>query len=290
MVRIESVGRKGVYDGCVGSAPTRTYEIDAGGGIHLLGEASGLTSASAALPPGSYTSFRTYGGRSVVRIDQHFRRLEESSPIPGDVARIDPARTRRGLAAALDATGFPESRLRLTFAPARLFVSVEPFSPLPPALYEEGVAGSILPLHREDPHRKDTRFIATADRAYRELPPGIHEGLLVADDGSILEGLSSNFFAVLDGRLRTEEARALLGVTRALVLEVAREHLPIDQTAVRQRELPRASEAFITSVSREILPLVRIDGQAIGAGGPGPVTRALREGFAALVEREAERL
>jgi branched-chain amino acid aminotransferase len=267
----------------------RTYEIEAGA-IRPMGESPGLSHASAALPAGSYTSFRTYGDRRVVRIHQHLRRLEESSPVQGDVARLDHARTRRGLAAALDATGFPESRLRLTFAAPRVFVSLEPFSPLPAALYAEGVAGSLLPLHRDDPHRKDTRFIATADRAYRELPPGTHEGLLTAEDGSILEGLSSNFFAVLDGRLRTEEARALQGVTRALVLEVARGHLPIQLVAVRREDLPRVREAFITSVSREILPLVRVDGRAIGDGQPGPKTRALREDFAALVEREAEEI
>ena len=277
------------YDGLVAGGPSRTYEIEASG-IRLVAETAGLSHASAALPPGAYTTLRTYGGRSVVRLPQHFRRLEESSPAQGEIARLDHARTRRGLAAALDATGFPESRLRLTFAAPRVFVSVEPFSPLPAALYAEGVAGSLLPLHRDDPHRKDTRFIATADRAYRELPPGVHEGLLTAEDGSILEGLSSNFFAVLDGRLRTEEARALLGVTRALVLEVAGGHLPIQLVAVRREELPRISEAFITSVSREILPLVEIDGQAIGDGRPGPATRALREGFAALVEREAEEI
>ncbi len=267
----------------------QTYEIDAGG-IHRLGEASGLTSASAALPSGAYTSLRTYGRRGIVRLDQHLRRLEESIALQGGAARLDPSRVRRGLGAALDATGFAESRLRLTFAPPRVFVSLEPFQSLPAALYEEGVAGQTLPIHRDNPRSKDTHFIATADRAYRELPPGVHEGLLVAEDGSILEGLTSNFFAILDGRLRTEEARVLLGVTRALVLEVARPRVPIDLRPVRRDELSVVSEAFITSVSREILPVVRIDGQALGDGRPGPLTRALREGFAALVEREAEEI
>lgn len=271
----------------MGNGPARTYEIDAGG-LRPLGEAAGLTSASAALPAGAYTSFRTYGGRRVVRLAQHLRRLEESVALQGTAARLDPDGVRRGLAAALDATAFPESRLRLTFAPPLVFVSLEPFPPLPAALYEEGVAARTLPIHRDNPRSKDTHFIATADRAYRDLPPGIHEALLVAEDGSILEGLSSNFFAVLGGRLRTEEARVLLGVTRALVLEVARARLPVDLLPVRQGEVPAVSEAFITSVSREILPVVKIDGQTIGDGRPGPQTKTLREGFAALVEREAK--
>ena len=51
-------------------------------------------------------------------------------------------------------------------------------------------------MRRDNPHAKDTRFIATAQHAYGRLPAGVEEGLIVAADGAILEGLSSNFFAV----------------------------------------------------------------------------------------------
>jgi branched-chain amino acid aminotransferase len=145
-----------------------------------------------------------------------------------------------------------------------------------------------LSLHRENPHSKDTRFIATARSAQSALPEGAHEGLLVANDGSVLEGLSSNFFAVREGVLRTEEGRVLRGVTRALVLEMAADLLPVDLRAVRKDELGAVAEAFITSVSREVLPVVRIDGQPLGGGSPGPKTRALMAAFAALAQREAE--
>jgi branched-chain amino acid aminotransferase len=263
----------------------RTFEV-LSGSLRLLGEFPSLTAASAALPQGSYTSLRTYGGRRVLRLAQHIRRLEES--LPGGPVGLDSDALRRGLASALGATGFPESRIRLTFAPPRVFVSVEPFEPLPEALYEQGIAARTLGVRRDDPHRKDTHFIATAARAYRELPPGVQEGLLVAEDGSLLEGLTSNFFAVLGGRLRTEEARVLRGVTRSLVLEIARNLLPVDLLAIRRDELPAVSEAFVTSVSREVLPVVRIDERTIGEGRPGEKTRALREAFRALVEREAE--
>jgi branched-subunit amino acid aminotransferase/4-amino-4-deoxychorismate lyase len=194
------------------------------------------------------------------------------------------------IAAALGAAGHRESRVRLTFAPPRFFVSVESFEPLPEALYLEGVACVTLALRRENPHAKDTRFIATASRASGKLPEGVNEGLLVAEDESLLEGLSSNFFGVLNGVLHTEEDRVLLGVTRALVLEVAQGILPADRTAVRRQRLPELSEAFITSVSREVLPVARIDGQVIGEGRPGPKTRAIMQAFADLVRREARPL
>ena len=115
----------------------------------------------------------------------------------------------------------------MTFAPPELFASVEPFEPLPESLYEDGAWCVTVPLRREEPQAKDTRFLASAQGAYRDLPAGVHEGLLLGEDGALLEGLSSNFFAVVDGVLRTEDARALHGMTRALVLELARGVVPV---------------------------------------------------------------
>jgi len=80
----------------------------------------------------------------------------------------------------------------------------------------------------------------------------------------------------------------LLGVTRSLVLEVAAGMLPIVPVAVHVADLPRVRECFVTSVSREILPVVQIDDRLIGDGAPGPITRELMRRFEALVARESE--
>jgi branched-subunit amino acid aminotransferase/4-amino-4-deoxychorismate lyase len=93
---------------------------------------------------------------------------------------------------------------------------------------------------------------------------------------------------VQDDALHTEDDRVLPGITRALVLEVVDAQIPVARRAVRLDELPRLREAFITSASREVLPVVRIDGRAVGEGGVGPRTRAIMRRFAALTHREAE--
>jgi branched-chain amino acid aminotransferase len=266
-----------------------TYEAGPEG-LRLVGRHATLAVSSSELPEGAYTTLRTYGGRGVVRLDQHRRRLEESAALQGRPGTVDPAATRRAIARALDAACHPESRLRLTFAPPRLFVAIEPFAPQPERLFEEGVACVTLDVRRENPHAKDTRFIATAQGAYGRLPAGVEEGLILGDDGAILEGLSSNFFAVVDGVLRTEEERALAGVTRSLVLEVAEGLMPVERRAVPGRERPRVGEAFVTSVSREVLPVVRIDDRPVGDGRPGPKTKAIVRAFADLVRREVEAL
>jgi branched-chain amino acid aminotransferase len=266
-----------------------TYEATPAGAA-LLREDATLADASLSLPPGAYTTFRTYGGRAVVRLDAHLRRLEESIALQGRPAPLGAESARRALVAALRDADLPEARVRLTFSPPAFYVSVARFAPPPAVLYERGVACATLRFRRENPHAKDSRFVATVQEACGRLPPGVEEGLLVAEDGAILEGLSSNFFAVLEGALHTEDARALAGITRGLVLEVAHGRLPLVLRAATTSALGRVSEAFLTSVSREVLPVTRIDGEPVGSGRVGPHTLGIRAAFADLVRREAEDL
>jgi branched-subunit amino acid aminotransferase/4-amino-4-deoxychorismate lyase len=257
-------------------------------GLARLGSHASSREASRALPEGVYTTFRTYERDKVLRLGQHVGRLVESASLTGANAPLALPHVRNAVREALAATRHAESRVRLTFAPPRLFVTVEPFTPLPAKAYEDGVTCVTVPVRRENPHAKDTRFVATASDAYARLPPGVEEGLMVSEEGTVLEGLSSNFFAVRDGRLWTEEARVLAGVTRSLVLQVASGVLPVSRTGVALDA--RVEECFITSVSREVLPVVRVDDGAVGTGRPGPATRAIADRFADLVRREAERV
>lgn len=267
--------------------PATTFEFE---GDSLRGAGSGPTfqAATQSLPDGAYSTLRTYERDRVLRLGQHVARLNESIALQGSAGMLRGEVVRHAVARALAATGYAESRLRLTFAPPRFFVSVEPFVALPEALYRDGVACVTVPLHRTNPRAKDTRFAAQAATAYAALPAGIQEGLMVAGDGAILEGLSSNFFALTRGVLHTEEARVLLGVTRSLVLEVAREVVPVSAEAVLLVDLPSVREAFLTSVSRGILPVVQVDGTPVADGRPGPVSRDLTARFQALVGREAQ--
>jgi branched-chain amino acid aminotransferase len=254
----------------------------------VVGTDPDLAAASARLPPGAYTTLRTYGGDGIVRLDEHLARLEQSAALQGHPTRLERAQVRAALAAILRTTRHPESRLRLTVAPPELFVGIEPFEPLSQEMYDAGVWCVTVPLHRETPQAKDTRFIAAARDAYRRLPAGAHEGLIVDEDGVILEGLSSNFFALHRGRLRTEAGRALAGVTRSLVLELVAGRVTVELVPLRLEEVSEAAECFLTSVSREVLPVVRVDAAVVGEGRPGAFTRDLRSRFRARTTVEAD--
>jgi len=90
--------------------------------------------------------------------------------------------------------------------------------------------------------------------------------------------------------LRTEDARALHGTTRGFVLELARGLVPVSLEAVKKSELPRVAEVFLTSVSREVLGVVRVDGVTIGRGKPGPLAKELKRRYRARMRSLAEHL
>lgn len=101
------------------------------------------------------------------------------------------------------------------------------------------------------------------------------------EDGVVTEGSSSNAYIVTqDGTIVTRElSPALLpGITRAAVLRLAAEaQLRVEERPFTPDEAKTAAEAFVTAASAFVLPVVEIDGQPIGTGTPGPISRRLRE-------------
>ena len=102
---------------------------------------------------------------------------------------------------------------------------------------------------------------------------GADDAILVRD-GIAHEGTSSNLIAILDGTLTTspDSSQLLPGVTRNLVLRLATAaDIPINRRDIRVDELPQADEIWLTSSTREIAPVTRLNQQLIGNGTPGPV-------------------
>jgi D-alanine transaminase len=120
-----------------------------------------------------------------------------------------------------------------------------------------------------------------AKQAAREQ--GAREAWLVDAEGRITEGASSNAWIVSsDGRLVTRalDHHILRGITRTTLLDVARAHgLEVEERPFTTEEAYAAREAFVTSASQTVMPVVRINGHPVGDGRPGPLTRALRQDF-----------
>lgn len=102
----------------------------------------------------------------------------------------------------------------------------------------------------------------------------------MVEDGEVTEGTSNNAYIVKGGRIITRHlGREILhGITRAAVLRFAREaQMQVEERPFTIEEAQQADEAFITSASAFVMPVVEIDGKALGDGTPGPVAQRLRE-------------
>ncbi|EPX85200.1 Branched-chain amino acid aminotransferase/4-amino-4-deoxychorismate lyase [Rubellimicrobium thermophilum DSM 16684] len=100
------------------------------------------------------------------------------------------------------------------------------------------------------------------------------------EDGHVTEGTSNNAWIVTGGRIVTRHLgeEILAGITREAVLACAAEaQMVVEERPFTPAEALAAEEAFVTSATTFVLPVVRIDGQPVGAGVPGPIARRLRE-------------
>jgi D-alanine transaminase len=110
---------------------------------------------------------------------------------------------------------------------------------------------------------------------------GAYEAWMV-EEGKVTEGTSSNAYIVKDGKVitRGQSNSILAGCTRRAVFRLAKEKgVTIEERLFTPEEAYGADEAFLTSASNFVMPIVEIDGKRIGGGQPGPVTRKLREIF-----------
>lgn len=117
------------------------------------------------------------------------------------------------------------------------------------------------------------------------------DAILLSSHGHVAEGSAGNIFLVRDRELITPslEAEVLAGITRAVVLEMARaEKLPVVERIVHQNDLFHAEEVFLTSSVAEIVPVTRIGSHWVHLGQPGPVTREMIRAYRALVQRDAK--
>lgn len=161
--------------------------------------------------------------------------------------------------------------------PPTVYVSVSPFQP-PDAVRARGARVITCPdLRWARCDLKTVNLLPNAMAKQRAVEMGADEAVLLRE-GVVMEGSASNVFAVLDGVVRTHPlgTRILGGITRELVLEAAASlDLPVAEVPVLADELPRCSELFLTSTTNDVMPIVLVDGRAVGCGRPGEIARRL---------------
>lgn len=272
------------------------WQLENDGSKELLSiEAASMDDVTRQLPAGVYTTFRTYHKTKVLHLEEHFSRLEESATLLGKRIQISRLFIRESIRAAILLQHDQEHRVRINIdlqdKPGTLYIIIEPLVVLPSKAYRDGVQVIFSHLHRENPTAKSTAFVQMADVERKRLLDGVNEALMVDPDGNILEGLSSNFFGIHNNTLFTAEEGVLKGITRSQVLRCAESAgILVVRKPVNVKDLPLLTEAFITSASRGVLPLVQIETTRIGNGKPGRITRAIENLFNQMIEGEIEEI
>ena len=162
-------------------------------------------------------------------------------------------------------------------------IIVKPLAEPPASVYEQGVMVSLVPVMRNHPQSvnpaiKSNNLLNNALAVQHAIAHGGFEALMRNHRGDLCECAQSNFFVVTNDVLRTPplEAGLLAGITRAFVLELA---AALGYTAreetIAESDLATADEMFLTSSTKEIVPVVKVDARVIGPGHPGPITQAL---------------
>jgi branched-chain amino acid aminotransferase len=202
----------------------------------------------------------------------------------------------------LDANGVREGRLRVTVtggpsplgsergdaAPTVLVAAAE-LTPWPPAEVvatvpwarnERGATAGLKTIS----YAENVRALAHAHEH------GASEAIFCNTRGELCEATGSNVFVVIDEVAITppEDSGCLLGVTRALVLELGRQHgVAVEERVLAPETLTHAHEAFLTSTTREVQPIARVDDHDLPSA-PGPVTQRLAARFGELVARDLD--
>ena len=267
--------------------PIPTYILSDAAGEHARLEpapftAYSLPEAVAHEPTGVYTVARTFKGDHALLLDAHLDRLEQSAQLVGIPLALDRARLRAALRDLLHQAGFPDAKFRITVPqsdPGQIYLSLEPLVPVPAEVLQQGAHVITSPFVRPDPVAKRTDWMDMRRPVQEKLGNGVYEAVLVSAEGRLLEGLSTNFYGVLAGELRTAGSGILEGITRKAVLQIAPEVVPVRLDALHRDDVPHLTEAFLTSSGRGVVPVVQVDDVVIGDGSVGPLTRAIGERY-----------
>ncbi len=241
-----------------------------------------------------FETFRTYDGRAHA-LDRHLARLVRSAaavemalPVAIDVladevrslvCATDQALRVRLMVTRGDAAGLAET------GPARRVMLGYRFEPHPDDHYTAGVPVRLVEGGRFLAGAKAGSYLLSVLATREARAKGGYEAILVEDlgpGGQVWEGATSNVFAVVDGVLRTASTGVLPGVTRGIVLELAAElGLTVAEGPLRVADLRAASEVFLTSATRELMPVRLLDEQPLS---PGRVQAALHERYRATLQ------
>jgi branched-chain amino acid aminotransferase len=258
---------------------------------------------------GVFEGIRAYHGR-VFKLKEHIDRLYCSAQAILLSVPLSPAAMTEAVLATCRQNRIRDGYIRLVVTrgigtlgldPNRckrpsVIVIADKIQLYPPELYERGMEIVTVPTTRNlhsalNPAIKSLNYLNNILAKIEANNAGVEEAIMLNAEGFVAECTGDNIFIVRHGQLLTPplSAGALHGITRAVVIELARDAgWTVSEPSLTRYEMYNAEECFLTGTGAEIIPVVKIDGRIIGAGKPGPITCRLEQQYRALTRTSGE--
>ncbi len=250
---------------------------------------------------GVFEGIRFYN-RRIFKLDRHIERMYESARLIGLTPPIPPETFRSVVLETCRRSGMSDGYLRPLFTRGKGDLGIDPRkSPRGSvivicstiALYgpkhETGLKAVVSTFRRTppvsvNPHAKTLNYINNILARSEANARGADEAFLLDLEANVTEASVDNVFVVRKGTVYTPTTRNCLeGVTRETILELLREHHPVKVQDFKLDFLLQSDECFICGTGGEVAPIIEVEGQPIGAGTPGPVTREVVRRYSELV-------
>jgi len=249
---------------------------------------------------GVFEGMRVYGGK-VFRMPEHLERLWNSAKAIWLEIPLTPDALGQAVDETVKANGIEDGYVRLVVTRGAGTLGLDPnrcsdpqviiiadyIALYPREYYEQGlhiVTVSTIRNHPAalSPRIKSLNYLNNILAKIEGLQAGCVEALMLNQKGEVAECTGDNIFLVRKGELLTPsvEAGILEGITRAVVIELARElKIPVRETPLTKHDVYIADECFLTGSAAEIVPVTKVDSRKIGDGAPGPITLRLLDRF-----------
>ena len=242
----------------------------------------------------AFEALRTYDRRPF-HLHEHLRRLYRSAELIELNIPWQPEFVSNIIEEAIARNSYKHASIRLLVTGGvsedglmpggqpTLAVMITPLGERDMQRFARGIKVITTRLQREAPEAKTTNYMAALRALNEAARRDASDALYVNESSHVLEATRSNFFIFRGDTLITPREGVLHGITRDVVLGLARGRFPIEERPIQLEELAQADEAFLSSSSREITPVVQVDDLLIGSGKPGPRTYELENRFIEMV-------
>ena len=239
---------------------------------------------------GVFDFLRTYNGRPFF-LRAHLNRLQNSVKLVGLKIPISKPKISRIINKLLKINKLNEATIKIIITggiskdgltydknSSTIIIITKEITPYQSEVYEKGIKLITHDFQRNNSGAKTTDYITMLKLQNRKNNSGATE-ILYTHNGLILEGSTSNIFIFKKNTLVTPKNNILAGITKNVVIKLAAKKFKVEERNIKINEIRKATGAFITSTTREIAPVVKIDNIKIGDGRVDKNTKWLMEAF-----------